>query len=73
LRRQEARLELVQTGEPAVSALIAALQDPSEQMRWEAAKALSEIGDPYAVPALISALGDPSFGMRWTAHQCTGG
>ena len=67
--RQEARLELVQMGEPAVSALIAALQDPSEQMRWEAAKALSEIGDPDAVPALISALEDPSFGVRWLAAE----
>jgi HEAT repeat protein len=69
LRRQEARLELVEIGEAAVAALIAALHDPSEHVRWEAAKALSEIGDPQAVPALIMALEDPSFGVRWLAAE----
>jgi HEAT repeat protein len=72
LRRQQARIALVDIGAPAVPYLIQALEDPESEecARWEAAKALSDIGDPAAAPALINALGqDERFGIRWLAAE----
>jgi HEAT repeat protein len=37
--------------------------------RWEAAKALGEIGDPAATEALIRALDDEMFDVRWLAGE----
>jgi hypothetical protein len=39
-----------------VSVLLFALDDPSEQVRSEAARALGNVGDPRALPALTAAL-----------------
>jgi len=72
LKRQRARISLVDIGSPAVPYLVQALEDSDskECARWEAAKALSDIGDPAAAPALINVLGqDEHFGIRWLAAE----
>jgi HEAT repeat protein len=70
LVRQHARKSLVHIGHAAVSQLVQGLIDrhSPECLRWEAAKALGEIGDPGAAAALVHALEyDRSFGVRWLA------
>ena len=67
--RREARNELVFIGKPAVDFLIPTLKDPDDDVRWEAAKALSEIGDPRAASDLASLLMDHNFGVRWLAAE----
>jgi HEAT repeat protein len=67
--RKHARLSLVAFGKRAVPRLVEALRDRSDQVRWEAAKALAEIGDPDAAPALVKTLEDEEFGIRWTAAE----
>jgi HEAT repeat protein len=69
LRRQLARRSLVAIGEPALEPLTAALRDRDLNVRWEAAKALGEMGDPTAAPALVRALEDKAFGVRWLAAE----
>lgn len=57
MTRQKARKSLVALGKPAVSSLVRALQkSESDQLRWEAAKALGAIGDPRSIPRLVKAL-----------------
>lgn len=67
IQRQKARRWLVLSGHGAVDALIEVLGDRRPHVRWEAAKALGEIGDPAATPALIDALSDPEPDIRWLA------
>jgi HEAT repeat protein len=67
--RQRARELLVEIGKPSVAALVKTLEKPSARMRWEVAKALSEIKDPAAAPAMVQALEDKSFGVRWLAAE----
>jgi HEAT repeat protein len=67
--RQRARESLVEIGGSAVTPLTEALAKSNERVRWEAANALSEIGDPAAAPALVRALEDNSFGVRWLAAE----
>jgi HEAT repeat protein len=67
--RQHAREALVRIGKPAVAPLIEELTDPSDDVRWEAAKALGQIGDPEAAPALVNALEDENSGVRWLAAE----
>jgi HEAT repeat protein len=69
LVRQRARTALVHIGEPAVPSLIKALGNRQEPTHWEAAKALSLIGDPKSVQALVKALEDINFGVRWLAAE----
>jgi hypothetical protein len=69
LVRQRARIALVHIGEPAVPSLIKALKNRQEPTHWEAAKALSMIGDPKSVQALVKALEDSNFGVRWLAAE----
>jgi HEAT repeat protein len=71
LARQRARESLVDIGQPAVAPLMRALAAPdsNEHLRWEAAKALSELEDPEAAPVLVSALEDSTFGVRWLAAE----
>jgi HEAT repeat protein len=69
LTRQRARKSLVAMGSRPVASLLTLLVDPRDQVRWEAAKALSDIGDPTAASALVLALGDESFGVRWLAAE----
>jgi HEAT repeat protein len=51
---------LGQLGNNAVVPLIAALRDKDRSVRWTAAKALGQLGDPRAVEPLIATLSD-----RW--------
>jgi HEAT repeat protein len=69
LRSHDAREELVDIGRAAVPALVQALHDPDEHVRWEAAKALGQISDSSAAPALVEALLDANFGVRWLAAE----
>ncbi len=65
--RQRARRLLVQIGKPAVEQLTQALTDPRDQVRWEAARALSKMPALDASEALVQALGDGNGGVRWIA------
>lgn len=56
-------------GKAAVPFLTEALKNKNDLMRWEAAKALGEIGDPGAAPALVKALEDEDFDVRWLAAE----
>jgi hypothetical protein len=67
--RVKARRSLVARGKTAVVSLARALEDKKYLMRWEAAKALSEIGNPAAAPALVKALEDEEFDVRWIAAE----
>ena len=67
--RQTARETLVAVGHPAVGPLIPLLGDRHDHVRWEAAKSLSEIGDPAAAPALVKTLEDRDAGIRWLAAE----
>jgi hypothetical protein len=67
VERHAAREQLEGIGRPAVPFLVRALQSPSEHARWEAAKALGEIGDSRAAPALVSRLEDDKSAVRWLA------
>jgi len=59
----------VAIGPPATAALTEALTDPRAQVRWEAAKTLTELTDPSAIPALIESLTDEDSGIRWLAAE----
>ncbi|HMP42215.1 MAG TPA: HEAT repeat domain-containing protein [Roseiflexaceae bacterium] len=67
--RERARNELLDLGAVAVPALIAALGEHDGTVRWEAAKALGQIGTPEAAPALVLALSDQRFDVRWLAAE----
>jgi HEAT repeat protein len=68
-KRVKARHSLVAMGKVAVPLLIEALKSENSLMRWEAAKALGEIGDPGAASALVDALEDEDFDVRWLAAE----
>jgi HEAT repeat protein len=68
-RREGARWQLVAMREAAVPSLSDALEDPDWHVRWEAAKALGDIGDPKSATALVKALRDRRFGVRWLASD----
>jgi HEAT repeat protein len=67
--RLTARRALSYLGHIAVPALTESLQSPEELRRWEAAKVLSQIGDPQATDTLIKALTDRVFDVRWLAAE----
>jgi HEAT repeat protein len=68
--RQKARESLVALGKPAVSSLIKALQNSkSDQVRWEAAKALGGICDTRSIPSLVKALADGNSDVAWLAAE----
>jgi len=67
--REGARHTLVAMGKAAVPSLIEALKNKNTLMRWEAAKALGEIGDPETAPVLVEALEDEEFDVRWLAAE----
>jgi HEAT repeat protein len=69
LARTRACESLIALGTPAVPLLVEALKDSNSLGRWEAAKALSEIGDVAAAPALVEALEDEEFEVRWRAAE----
>jgi HEAT repeat protein len=67
--RVKAREELVSSGGKAVEPLTVALASSKQWVRWEAAKALCEIGNPAATNALIESLEDRMFDVRWLSAQ----
>ncbi|MCW5850601.1 MAG: HEAT repeat domain-containing protein [Anaerolineae bacterium] len=69
VQRQEAYHALVGLGKLALPALVDAMTDGDDRVRFEAAKALVEIHDPKAVPALIGALEDERSPIRWVAAE----
>jgi len=68
-KRKSARFSLMAIGKRAVPRLVEVLKDRNDLVRWEATKALAEIGDSEAAPALVKALEDEEFGIRWTAAE----
>jgi HEAT repeat protein len=69
IRCQQARRSLVEMGHEAVPSLVEALGNKKSWVRWEAAKALSQIGDPAATDALIQSLEGKNFDIRWLAAE----
>jgi HEAT repeat protein len=67
--RVKARRTLVSAGGEAVEPLIEALASPNQWVRWEAAKALGQIGNSAATDALVKALEDKMFDVRWLTAQ----
>lgn len=68
VQRMSARKSLVALRSSDVCvALVAALNDPREHVRWEAAQALVALADPASAPALVLALEDES--VRWLAAE----
>ena len=70
MTRLKARKALVAQGKPAVPSLVLALRkSKSDQVRWEAAKALGAIGDARAIPSLVKALEDGDEDVGWLAAE----
>ena len=69
IKCQKARRSLVSMGEAAVEHLVSALHDKRRQVRWEAAKALSQIASPSSTQALVDTLEDEEFDLRWLAAE----
>ena len=68
--RLRARKSLVTIGKQAVPALLPVLEDSKiYKARWEAAKALNEIGDLKSIPVLVKALEDPKSDVAWLAAK----
>jgi HEAT repeat protein len=67
--REKSRKQLVDIGHAAVIPLLRKLNDSTEHVRWESAKALDTIGDLAAADALVEALVDASDDVRWVADQ----
>ncbi len=65
--RKRARETLTAIGDEAIPHLVGLLASPQDKLRWEAAKALTEIPDPAAIPGLVSLLADPASEIRWLA------
>jgi HEAT repeat protein len=69
IKRNKARIALVEIGAPSVGPLVNALNDKSQTARWESAKALGQIMDPRSIDALVKALQDRLFDVRWLAAE----
>jgi len=67
--RVKARHSLVTMGKAAVPLLTKALKSENSLKKWEAAKALGEIGDPSTASTLVDALEDEDFDVRWLAAE----
>jgi len=68
--RTRARKSLVTIGKQAVPNLSLVLENSKiYKARWEAAKALSEIGDLKSIPTLVKALEDPESDVAWLAAK----
>jgi len=68
--RTRARKSLVTIGKQAVPNLSLVLENSKVyKARWEAAKALNEIGDLKSIPTLVKALEDPESDVAWLAAK----
>ncbi len=64
--RRAAAQSLIDRGESAVPALIAASRDPDPMVRWEAVNTLGYIRSPRSIPAVLErVLEDPDVHARW--------
>lgn len=70
--RARATRELIDVGAPAVEGLLACLSDDLWVVRYRAAEALGEIGDPRSCDALIAALGDQKDHVRYMSAKSLG-
>ncbi len=69
IKRQKARYELVKMGTPVLDYLLELQGAEKHLVRWEAVKAISEIGSRSSIPILINALEDEEFDVRWLAAE----
>jgi hypothetical protein len=67
--RERVRMSLVSAGVAAIVPLMRLLKDSNQHVRWEAAKALSEIAEPAIAPVLIDSLEDQDNDVRWLAAE----
>ena len=67
--RVTARRQLVAYKKQSVAPLIRTLSNENDWVRWEAAKALSQIGNQKAIKTLLEALTDEKFEVRWLAAE----
>ena len=67
--REGLRVRFVSQGQKSVQILHRCLSSHDEHVRWEAAKALSEIGGAAAMEVLAGALQDESLDVRWVAAE----
>ena len=67
--RVKARRQLVAYKKQSATLLIRTLSNNNDWVRWEAAKALSQIGNQKAIKALLKALTDEKFEVRWLAAE----
>jgi HEAT repeat protein len=67
--RIKARRQLVAYRKRSVAPLIKTLSSENHWVRWEAAKALSQIANPASIQALLEALTDKEFDVRWLAAE----
>jgi len=67
--RVKARQQLVAYNKRSVAPLVRTLSNENDWVRWEAAKALSQIGNKSAIKALLEALSDEKFEVRWLAAE----
>ena len=67
--RVKARQQLVAYKKQSVAPLIRTLSNENDWVRWEAAKALSQIGNNKTIKALLEALSDKKFEVRWLADD----
>ncbi|QGJ71193.1 Hypothetical protein PBC10988_28960 [Planctomycetales bacterium 10988] len=67
--RRQARQQLEEVGPAAIPYLAQALQNPLENVRWEAAVALSRLEDPSTAPCFVGILGDEEKEIRSLAVE----
>ena len=66
--RQQARFELIGIGKNAIPLLVKTVSSNNPNLRWQAAKTLSQITIPAVIPVLIDLLRENEyFGVRWMA------
>ncbi|MFC1910508.1 HEAT repeat domain-containing protein [Chloroflexota bacterium] len=67
--RVKARRQLVAFRKQSVAPLIRMLSNENDWVRWEAAKALRQIGNAESIQALLEALTDKQLEVRWLAAE----
>ncbi|MFC2069045.1 HEAT repeat domain-containing protein [Chloroflexota bacterium] len=67
--RVKARRQLAAFKKQSVAPLIRTLSNKNDWVRWEATKALSQIGNQKAIKTLIESLTDEKFEVRWLAAE----
>lgn len=68
-KREKARKELVKIGVDIIPYLESLANSKKHKTRWEAVKALGEIGHKKAISLLIHALEDEKSDVRWLAAE----